>query len=98
MAVISSPQCVETKKVMPLPRELLEIWKSNQISDTVKSHVVVISNVQIARHMLRIKFMSIYCETAFRWMTQSTFDDKLTLVQVQWDIPKNTNIWYYDIF
>ena len=36
----------------------------------------------ISTHKLWIKFMSTYCETALRWMTQNIFDDKLTLVRV----------------
>ena len=36
----------------------------------------------IDEHMLRIKFESTSCEIPLRWMSQNTFDDKSTLVQV----------------
>ena len=30
----------------------------------------------ISEYMLRIKFMSTFCEIAFRWMPRNTFDNK----------------------
>ena len=36
----------------------------------------------ISEHILHIKFMSTSCQTAVGWMSQNTFDDKSTLVQV----------------
>ena len=36
----------------------------------------------IYEHMLQIKLMSTFCETAIRWMPQNTFGDKSTLTQV----------------